>query len=107
MRLSPRSAAAVALLLPLAAASCSSSKSQSWPAQPVPAMLTDYQANTLAQQYLDQHAVAAPRVVTAEERQPDGWWLYYQTPFNASARPPSLVYLMQVNNDGTVNELFR
>src|SRR5262245_35674376 len=91
----------VALLIALAGLSCAS-KSESYPAQPVAAQLTVDQANTLAQQYLDQHAVASPRALIIEQEQPDGWWLYYQTPFDPSARPPKLSYLIQVHNDGTV-----
>jgi len=108
MRFSSRSLAAVAAsLLTLAAVSCSSShKDKTWPEQPVAAQLTDLQANTLAQQYLDQHSVASPRTCTAEERQPDGWWLYYRTPSEATGtRPPTLSYLLQVHNDGTVEAL--
>jgi len=93
----------MALLIPLACASCSS-KSQSWPAQPVAAALSFPQAATLGREYLAQHSVDSSAVITADVRQPDGWWLYYKTPFNASARPPSLSYLIQVHNDGTVNE---
>jgi hypothetical protein len=103
MRFSSRSAAAVASLLALAATACSS-QPKTWPAQPVPAQLTDMQAMTLAQQYLDQHAVASPRTCTAEEQQCDGWWLYYKSPFDAAAKPPTLSYLIQVHNDGRVEQ---
>jgi hypothetical protein len=106
MRLSPRSAAAVALLRPLAAASCSSSKkADAFPAQPIAAQLSDFQANTLAQRYLNEHSVAGPRTLITEEKQARGWWLRSQTPFDSTAHPPSLSYLIQVQNDGTVSEL--
>jgi hypothetical protein len=105
MRLSFRSAAAVALLLPLAAVSCKSSSKETYPAQPIAAQISDYRANLLAQQYLNQHNVAAPRTLITEEKQGEGWWLRYQTPFDAAGHPPSLSYLIQVHNDGTVTEL--
>jgi hypothetical protein len=103
MRFTSKATVAAAALVALATAACSSH--QSYPAQPVAAPLTDYQANVLAQQYLDQHAVPAPRLVTAERAQPDGWWLSYETPFYSTARPPMLSYLVQVHNDGTVTPL--
>ena len=96
---------AMALLIPLAGVSCSSSESKSYPAQPVPAALTDTQAATLAQGYLRLNAVPTTGVFTGEERLPDGWWLYYHTAFDASARPPSLCYLIRVHDDGTVEQL--
>ena len=109
MRFSLSSAAALALLLPLATSACSSSsksqKADAFPAQPIAAQLSDYQAATLAQQYLNQHAVLGPRTLITEEKQGEGWWLRYQTPFDAAAKPPSLSYLIQVHNDGTVDEM--
>jgi hypothetical protein len=104
MRFSTRFAAVAASLLALTAVSCKSEPKQSYPTQPVAAHLTDMQANVLAQQYLDQHTVAAPRTLITELRQPDGWWLVYQTPFDSTAKPPVLSYLIQVHNDGTVRQ---
>jgi len=104
MRSSCKLTAAFALLIPLTGASCSS-KHESFPAQPVAGELTVEQANVLAQLYLDQHAVTLPRAVTGEQQQPDGWWIYYQTAFDATARPPTKAYLVQVHNDGTVRQL--
>jgi hypothetical protein len=91
----------MALVIPLACASCSS-KPESWPTQPVPAVLTLPQAATLAQQYLDQHSVTA--FITGELNMADGWWLQYRTPFDPSATPPSSSYLLMVHDDGTVTE---
>ena len=104
MRFASRFTPAMVLLIPFVGASCSS-KSESLPQQPVPAALSDVQAATLARQYLEQNAVAWPGMITNEERQPSGWWVYYQTPFNASSRPPTLSYLIKVNDDGTVDQL--
>jgi len=102
MRFSFRSVAAVASLLALTAVGCKSEPKQTFPAQPVAWQLTDLQANVLAQQYLNEHTVAAPRTCIAEQRQPDGWWLMYLTPFDSTAKPPVLSYLIEVHNDGTV-----
>jgi hypothetical protein len=102
MRFSSPLTAAAAALVALATASCASH--ESFPTQPVAAQLTDVQANVLAQQYLDQHSVAAPRTCQAQQRQPDGWWLTYQPPFNPAARPPLLSYVIQVHKDGTVTQ---
>ena len=104
MRSESRFTTAMALMIPLAGVSCSS-ESQPFPAQPVPAALTDRQAVTLAQEYLKQNAVPTTGLIIGEERQPNGWWLYYQTAFDASARPPSLCYLIRVHDDGTVDQL--
>ena len=104
MRFASRLTPAMALLIPLVGASCST-KSEPLPQQPVPAALSDAQAATLARQYLDQNDVASRGVITAEERQPSGWWVYYQSPFNVSSRPPTLSYLIKVNDDGTVDQL--
>ncbi len=95
---------AMALLIPLAGVSCSS-ESKPFPQQPVPAALTDTQAATLAQGYLRLNGVPTTGVFTGQERLPDGWWLYYQTAFDAAARPPSLCYLIRVRDNGTVDPL--
>ena len=89
-----------ALLIPLAGSSCAR-----LPDQPVAAQLSETEANVLAQRYLDQEGAASPRVVTLQEQQEDGWWLFYQTPFDASARPPKVSYFVQVRNDGTVRHV--
>ena len=103
MRFESRICRAMALLIPLGFASCSSK--QEFPAQPIPTALTFPQAATLARDYLQQHDVTLSGYIVSERKQPDGWWLYYQTPFNAAARPTSLSYLIQVHDDGTVTEL--
>jgi hypothetical protein len=104
MRTASRFTAAMALLLPLASVSCSYESHPLTP-QPVPAALTKQQAATLAAQYLSENAMPTTGLFVAAERQPDGWWLYYKTAFDASARPPSLCYLIRVHNDGTVEPI--
>src|SRR5437868_4142286 len=104
MRFSPAVRVELGSMILLAACSCSS-QSKSWPVAPRAAQLTDAQAATLAQQYLDQQAIAAPRLLSAEQRQPDGWWMWYQTPFDPTAHPSKLSYVVQVHNDGTVQTM--
>lgn len=104
MRLELKCTAAMSLLIALAGASCSS-KQQTFPAQPVPAALTDMQAATLARAYLTQNEVPTSGMIVAEERRPNSWWFYYNTQFDAAARPPSVSYLIRVQDDGTVDHL--
>ena len=104
MRTECRLIAAAALLIPLSGLSCSS-ESQPFPSQPIPAALTDRQAAVLAHDYLREHAVPTTGLIAAEERESDGWRLYYETAFDASARPPSLAYVLRVRDDGTVDQV--
>jgi hypothetical protein len=93
---------ALFLALPLLAASCASAPD---PGSPVPAQLSDRQANLMARQYLTTHNVSAPRVLVSEQKQPRGWWLRYEGPFDPQARPPQASYLVEVDNDGTVRDI--
>jgi len=92
----------VLVAIPLAAASCASTPPD--PGRPVPAQLTDRQAHVLARGYLDTKTIPA-RTLVGEEKQERGWWLRYEGPFDATARPPQASYLVQVDNDGTVHEI--
>jgi hypothetical protein len=94
---------AVLFALPLAAASCASPPPD--PGSPVPAQLTDRQASVLARDYLDTKKVATPRTLVGEEKQQQGWWLWYDSAFDPAAKPPQARYLVDVNNDGTVHEV--
>ena len=87
--------------LPLAAASCASTPPE--PAKPLAAQLTDRQADVLARGFLDTKTIPA-RTLVGEEKQERGWWLRYNGPFDATAKPPQASYLVQVDNDGTVHE---
>ena len=71
----------------------------------MPAQLTDRQAAVLAGGYLDSKAVGWPRTPVAESKQPRGWWLRYQGPFDPTAKPPQASYLVEVDNDGGVREI--
>ena len=104
MRSKCRLTTAMALLIPLTGISCSS-ESQPFPSHPIAAALTDRQAATIAQDYLRQNALPTSGLITAEERQSNGWWLYYETAFDPSARPPSLCYVLRVRDDGTVDQV--
>ena len=91
------------LTLPLAAAACASAPAD--PGSPVPAQLTDAQADFLARQHLNAKAVSAPRTLVAEQKQQRGWWLRYNGPFDPAGKPPQASYLVQVDNDGMVHEV--
>jgi hypothetical protein len=89
--------------LPLAVASCTAATPD--PGSPVPAQLTDRQAAVLARGHLDAKPVAWPRTFVAEEKQPHGWWLRYEGPFDATAKPPQASYLVEVDNNGSVRDV--
>ena len=88
---------------PLAAASCVSAPPD--PGSPVPAQLSDRQANFMAREYLSAHNVSGPRALVSEKKQPHGWWLRYEGPFDPQAKPPQASYLVEVDNDGTVRNI--
>ena len=104
MRFASRFTTAIALLIPLAGASCSS-EPKTFPGQPVPAALSDMQAATLAKAYVTQNSVPTTGMMVDQERQSNSWWFYYQTAFDAAASPPSLSYLVRVQDDGKVDHL--
>ena len=90
-------------VFPLAAASCASAPPE--PGKPVPAQLSDRQANFMAREYLNAHNVSAPRTLCGEQKQPHGWWLRYEGPFDPQGKPPQGSYLVEVDNDGTVRDI--
>jgi hypothetical protein len=90
---------------PLAAASCVSAPPPPDPGSPVPAQLSDRQASFMAREYLSAHNVSAPRALVGEQKQPRGWWMWYQGPFDPQAKPPQGSYLVEVDNDGTVRDI--
>jgi hypothetical protein len=102
MRLASRFTTTIALLIPLAGASCTS---QQPAAQPVAAPLSEVQAAMFAREYLAQNSVSATGRFVAQERIPSAWWLIYRAPFDAAARPPQLSYLILVHDDGTVSQI--
>ena len=89
---------------PLAAASCASAPPPD-PGSPVPAQLSDRQANFVAREYLNAHNVSAPRTLVSEQKQPHGWWMWYEGPFDPQTKPPQASYLVEVDNDGTVRNI--
>ena len=99
---SSRFTIAMALLIPFAGFACESNPQAS---QPVAAALTDRQAAVVALGYLRENTLPTTGTFVAEERQPKGWLFYYETPFDASARPPSLSYMIRVRDDGTVDHV--
>ena len=103
MRTAFKFTAAMALVIPLAGF-LSGCESSPLTAQPVAAELTDQQAAYLARGYLDHNSIPVGHIVR-EERVPNAWWFYYETQFNAAARPPSSAYLVQVADDGNVKHL--
>jgi hypothetical protein len=94
---------ALLLAVPLAGASCASPPPA--PGYPVPAQLTDRQADVLARAYLDAKPVNLPRMLGGEEKIERGWWLWYHSPFDPAGKPPVASYLVQVDNDGTVRDI--
>ena len=99
MRLSIPRAAFAALVLPLAAASCSSA--DHYPASPVPAAMTEIQAMRLAQPVLADRG-APPGIFTDVIRTGDGFLVGYKTDFEPSRQPPREYHLVVVRNNGTV-----
>ena len=90
----------VLVLVGLSAAACSS---KNFPPSPVPGLLNDRQAVTLANMKLNEEN-PAPRMLTRLEREPWGYLVGYRTMFNATAKPPLESHLVAVNNDGEVTE---
>ena len=98
MRLSLPRAALAALVLPFAAASCSS---DTYSASPVPAALSDREAMRLAQPALADRG-APPGIFTDTIRTGDGWLVGYKTDLDPSRQPPREYHLVAVKHDGTV-----
>ncbi len=90
--------AGVALVLPLAA-SCAK-----LPPSPVPAALTDREAESMARTYLSDHDVDNAQL---HGIRPDktGYLVAYQTTYEEGQLPPKTWRLIEVNNEGAVREL--
>ena len=90
---------AIASLI-LMAASCGGK----YPASPVPAPLSDFEAVRLADAYQVAHR-SPPMVITSMEQQPDGYRLAYETLIHLDEQPPKESHLFIVQNDGDVREI--
>src|SRR5205814_9327696 len=95
--------AAAAALLPLAA-SCASS---SYPASPVPAVLSDTQAAEIADEYLDTRPDRDMRAYHVRSMLPmqRGYLITFVSEFDEGAKPPKASRMVLVHNDGTAREL--
>jgi hypothetical protein len=102
MRFTTLGRSLILVAIPLVAAACASAPD---PGSPVPAPLSDRQANLMARQYLNEHNVSGPRLLASERKQPRGWWLRYEGPFDPQAKPPQASYFVEVDNDGTVRNM--
>jgi hypothetical protein len=94
------SLALAALVLPLAACSCAS---EPLPSSPVPAILSDQEAMSLAHRSLMDRGTA-PGVFVSAEPLCDGYLLGYRTDFDMSRQPPAESHLLVVKNSGVVDE---
>lgn len=94
------SRALAALVLPLGACSCASS---SLPSSPVPAVLNDREAMSLAHQSLLERGTA-PGIFVSAEPLCDGYLVGYRTDFDMSRQPPAESHLLVVKNSGVVDE---
>ncbi len=99
MRLSLPSAAAALLLTGLLG--CSNARH--FPESPVPAVLTDREAVSIADEFLRDHEIST-RVVTSIEPQDWGYLVGYHSTFDPNLRPPKVSHLVAVQNDGDVRE---
>ena len=100
MRLSQSCAAAAALIgSSLLVGGCAK-----LPASPVAAPLTDRQAITLAEDYLDERGVDE-RHVNYVEGTGDGNLVSFRSGFDAGARPPVTNHLVLVKHTGSVREI--
>jgi hypothetical protein len=88
-------------LMSCAAAGCSS---QSYPASPVPARLSDRDAVFFARNYLAQKN-APPATLVGIQPAEQGTLLEYQTLFQPNATPPREWRLLNVNHTGAVREV--
>ncbi len=99
MRFSQHCAAAAALIgSSLLVGGCASKL----PASPVAAPLNDYQAISLAEDYLYERGVDEPRIVNYVEGTGDGNLVSFRTGFDAGAKPPVANHLVLVKHTGSV-----
>ena len=78
--------------------------SAKYPASPVPAPLTDFDAARLAEVYQTQHK-SPPMVLITAEPQPDGYLMSYRTLFDPVGSPPKQARMFIVRNNGKVREV--
>jgi hypothetical protein len=105
MRLSlPCAAAAAALLGSSLLVGCASEKT-SFPASPVAAPLSDFQAIELAEDYLSANGVDEYGLVSSVEPTGDGNLVSFRSDFDADATPPVASRLVEVKHNGAVREL--
>ncbi len=90
--------AGVALVLPLAA-SCAK-----LPPSPVPAALSDREAESMARTYLSDHDVDNVQLHSIRPGK-SGYLVAYQTTYEEGQLPPKTWRLVDVNNDGEVRAL--
>jgi hypothetical protein len=94
---------ALSCLATLAVCTLVGCNAQHFPASPVPAVLTDREAVSLADRYLADREIATS-VVTNIEPQDWGYLVGYHSTFDPNLRPPKLSRLVAVKNDGDVRE---
>ena len=99
MRLSQSCAAAAALIGSSLLVGCASDP---LPRSPVATPLNDYQAVSLAEDYLDERGVDEPRIVNYVEPTGEGNLVSFRTGFDAGAKPPVANHLVLVNHTGSV-----
>ena len=101
MRLSPSRAAAAALIGSSLFVGCAKAP---MPASPVATPLSDRQAISLAEEYLDGRGVD-DRHVNYVEGTGDGNLVSFRTGFDAGAKPPVANHLVLVKHTGSVREI--
>ena len=102
MRLSLPCAAAAALIGSSLLAGCGS---KNLPASPVPAPLSDVEAVSVAEDYLDERQPDERLLVSSVEPTGDGNLVSFRSSFDAEADPPIASRLVEVKHDGSVREL--
>ena len=102
MRLSPSRAAAAALIGSSLLVGCASKAPM--PASPIATPLTDLQAISIAEEYLDGRGVD-DRHVNYVEGTGDGNLVSFRSGFDAGTNPPVANHLVLVKHTGSVREL--
>jgi hypothetical protein len=103
MRLSPSRAAAAALIGSSLLVGCASKAPR--PASPVATPLSDQQAISIAEDYLDEQGVDEPRFVNYVEGTGDGNIVSVRSGFDAGAKPPVANHLVLVKHTGSVRAI--
>jgi len=84
---------------------CAGTDYGSLPASPVAAPLSDKQSIAIAEEYLDQHNVDEPRMVSSVRPFGDANLVSFRTGFDAGAKPPVQTRLVMVKHDGSAREI--